>query len=208
MYDKFKRMINRWRFKASVRRLRKTDFCIVANDCLGSRFYKILKKEYNTPFVGLFLQPECFVKLVADFEHYMSQEIQFVKESRYSRINEIRNNHEGGYPLGLLGDLEINFLHYGSEAEALEKWDRRKQRIDWDHLYFMLVANGPCDESMMRGYVADLPQQRDCFHRCEGFSAPSCVYIPSETERMGNLYSQYHKFVGRFDFASWIIVKK
>ena len=205
MYQKLKRRIDRWRFKASVRRLRHKKLCIIANNCLGSRFYKIIKREYNTPFVGLFLLPECFVKLSNNFEYYMSQEVRFVTESKYAYINQLRENHEGDYPLGLLVDLEINFLHYRSQEEALDKWDRRKKRMDWEHLYFVLIANGPCDDAMMRDFVKDRSLPKVCFHRREDFKLPGCVYIPSATERMGNLYSQYQRFVGRFDFADWII---
>ena len=70
--------IKRWRFKRSMGRLRDRGFCIVANNCLGSRFYKILDRPYNTPFVGLFLLPDCISKLVADFDGYMAKELRFV----------------------------------------------------------------------------------------------------------------------------------
>jgi uncharacterized protein (DUF1919 family) len=205
MYHQLKRRVNRWRFKRSVRRLQNTKFTVVANNCFGSRFYKILNRGYDTPFVGVFILPECFVKLAEDFDAYMDLEMQFIRESKYPQVNQIREKHGEDYPLGLLGDVEVNFLHYGSEEEALEKWNRRKARMKRDHLFFILIANGPCDEALMERFVGDDPEHRVCFHRNERISRPGCVYIPSEIEDMGNLYSQYHRFVGRFDFADWIL---
>jgi len=204
MYQKLKRRVNRWRFKVSVRRLEKSKFCIVANNCFGSRFYKILNREYNTPFIGVFILPECFVKLVANFEYYIGLDMKFEENSKYDYINKLRRNHDEDYPLGLLGDVEINFLHYKTKEEAIEKWNRRKSRMDWDQLHFIMIANGPCDEDRMVEFIQNEPQNKVCFHKQKYFKASGCVYIPSEIEDMGNLYSQYHRFVGRFDFADWI----
>ena len=204
MLNKLKRRINRWRFKYSVKKLRDTEFCIVANNCFGSRIYKTLGREYNTPFVGLFLMPECFAKLVSNFDEYMDKDISFVKKSKYSPHNEPGRGADV-YPVGLLGDLELHFVHYKTEEDALDKWHRRKARMDRSNLHFILIANGPCDEHVMTQFIGDHPSNKVCFHRQADLKKPRCVYIPSEIEDMGNLYSQYQRFVDRFDFAEWIM---
>lgn len=206
MLHKLKRRINRWRFKSSVRRLRNTEFCLISNNCFGSRIYKTLGREYNTPFAGLFLMPECFAKLVADFDTYMEKEIVFITKSKYPPHDEPGRGADQ-YPLGLLGDLELHFMHYKSEQHAREAWERRKARIDRKHLYFILIANGPCDEKVMAQFAGENPSNKVCFHRQKNLKMPACVYIPSEVEDMGNLYSQYQRFVGRFDFSDWIMGK-
>ena len=47
-------------------------------------------------------------------------------------------------PIGILGDIEIVFLHYNSEEEAMEKWNRRKQRIHWDNLFIKFSEMNEC----------------------------------------------------------------
>ena len=47
-------------------------------------------------------------------------------------------------PIGILGDIEIVFLHYKSEKEAMEKWNRRKQRIHWDNLFIKFSEMNEC----------------------------------------------------------------
>ena len=79
--DKIQRKINQFKFKRSIRKLKDTEFCIVSSTCVGSRIYQILGRQYNTPFVGLRIQPPCFAKLVADFETYMAKDLTFAPNS-------------------------------------------------------------------------------------------------------------------------------
>jgi uncharacterized protein (DUF1919 family) len=148
--------------------------------------------------------PECFAKLVANFDGYMDKDICFINKSKYPPHDQPGRGADQ-YPLGLLGDLELHFVHYTNETHARKSWERRKARIDCKHLYFILIANGPCDENVMALFAGEDPSNKVCFHRKKNLNMPACVYIPSEVEDMGNLYSQYQRFVGRFDFADWII---
>jgi len=206
MFGKFKKRVNRWRFKRSIRRLRGQPFCLISNNCLGRRLYQILGRDYNTPFVGLFMMPECFTELVVHFEGYMSRELQFVDESKFHNVNQSRSAGKR-YPIGIIGSAEIHFLHYESEQEALEKWNRRKSRIDTKNLYFLMVANGPYDEALLNRYAAVNFQNKVCFHREFDKQLPTGIYVPSDDPNMGNLYSQYQRFVGYFDFADWMLRK-
>lgn len=103
-------------------RLRNKDFVIISRNCWGGQVYQWLGLPYNTPFVGLYLFGPCYLKLLQDFDRYMSEELTFVKRSRY---------YEGPrpYPVGQLGDIELHFEHYEDEAEARDKWNRRKVRM-------------------------------------------------------------------------------
>ena len=46
------------------------------------------------------------------------------------------------YPTGLLGDIEILFVHYKSYEEGKQIWEERKKRINWDNLFFVGIARG------------------------------------------------------------------
>jgi uncharacterized protein (DUF1919 family) len=41
------------------------------------------------------------------------------------------------FPVCVLGDsgIEIHFLHYKTEQEAKDKWERRIRRMDWENLF-------------------------------------------------------------------------
>ncbi len=113
--------------------LKDKNFVIVSNNCWGGSLYQWYKRPYNSPFVGLFLYGPCYLKLLANFEHYMKQKLQFVLESEYP-------DRPITYPLAKLDDIEVHFTHYDSREEAKLKWERRVSRMqeeqNMDNYYF------------------------------------------------------------------------
>lgn len=110
-----------------------TPFCVISNDCWGGELYKWTDRPFNTPFIGLMVMAPCYLKFLQNPKYYLSIPLQFKKESFYNEMNSFRAKHNN-YPLAILDNIEIHFLHYKNEIEAKEKWDRRKQRMDWEHL--------------------------------------------------------------------------
>lgn len=204
MYDIIKRRINRWQFKYSIGQLKNTEFCIIANNCLGGRIYQTLGRQYNTPFIGLLVQPPCFAKLATDFECYMAKKLSFTKKSKYPNHPNARRTDKP-CPIGLLGDVEIQFIHYSSEDEAARKWNQRRSRIDYINLYYVLVIGNSYDPTAIATYTKSNTHNKVCFHNQKELAFPTGVYIPSKNHHMGNLYSQYHRLVGHFNFAEWIL---
>ncbi|MFQ3234765.1 MAG: hypothetical protein ACI9C4_000316 [Paraglaciecola sp.] len=121
--------------KKDILLLKNKKFVIIANNCWGREVYHWFKRPYNTPFIGLYIHGPCFVKLLSNFTSYMSQELTFVNSTAYSDL-------EPDYPVALLDDVEIHFLHYESKNEAQEKWTRRTTRMlkesNIDNYYFKL----------------------------------------------------------------------
>ncbi|MEP3563104.1 MAG: DUF1919 domain-containing protein [Marinobacter sp.] len=104
-------------------RLNDNHFVIISNNCWGYELYNVLDRQYNTPFVGLFLFPECYVRFLEDFETCIDSEIKFSTVSKYMSATP-------SYPVGVVcGDIEIHFLHYKSQEEAYRKWNRRIARL-------------------------------------------------------------------------------
>lgn len=97
-------------------------FVIISNNCWGAEIYKRLGREYNTPFVGLFIYGPDFLKLLKNFDFYINQQLQFKKESMWT-------DKELTYPIGYLSDIEIHFMHYKTKEEAELKWKRRLKRM-------------------------------------------------------------------------------
>ena len=48
------------------------------------------------------------------------------------------------FPLGLCDDICICFHHYDSFEQAKVAWDRRKARVDYDHLGYFMHLERPC----------------------------------------------------------------
>lgn len=95
-------------------------FAIISDNCWGYELYNALNREYNTPFIGLFIQPDDYIKLLSNFMHYMNSELTFIPES-------INGN---AYPVGMLDNtIKLYFMHYADEQEAYDKWTRRTRRL-------------------------------------------------------------------------------
>ena len=113
--------------------VREKNFTVFSNDCYGAEIYRQLRLEYNTPFVGLMLMAPCYIKLLERPQHYLAQPVRRLQSSRYESMEDFRAAHRN-YPLGTIEDIEIHFMHYPTLEAALEKWNRRKARINWNRL--------------------------------------------------------------------------
>ncbi len=119
---KFRRIFKNSLNKKDIELLENKDFVIVANNCWGGEVYNWFNRPYNSPFVGLFIYGPCYLKLLSNFHSYMFQELKFKTNSNYI-------SNDLNYPIGILNDVEIHFLHYKTKEEALSKWNRRTKRM-------------------------------------------------------------------------------
>ncbi|PNW26872.1 DUF1919 domain-containing protein [Formosa algae] len=107
-------------------RVHNNSICIISNNCWAGDIYEVLNKKYNTPFIGLFINAPCYIKLLNDLSFYLNSELKFIESSKYP-ISNIK------YPIGILNDdVEIHFLHYKTKEEAFGKWNRRISRMPKD----------------------------------------------------------------------------
>jgi len=112
-------------------------FCIISNDCYGGELYRWLKLPYNTPFIGLMIMIPCYLKLIQNLKEYLSYPLVFINLSKYDEMIIFRQQNNF-YPIALLNDVEIHFLHYDSQQEALNTWNKRIKRINYNNLYFKI----------------------------------------------------------------------
>lgn len=123
------------------RRLRTTDFTIIASTCTGAIMYHDLGLPYRTPTVNLTISMRDLVKMAGDLRWYMDQELVECAPLEGERC-----------PTALLGDIRVNFVHYNSFAEAAEKWNARKKRICWDRLVLVGSEREDCDYEVLQAF--------------------------------------------------------
>lgn len=125
-----------WRNKYERSKLTNKDFTIFSQNCIGGIMYHDLGLQFRSPTVNLLFTPKDFIKFMKDIHWYLQQEILFVQS-------------DAKYPVGNLGGVEIRFLHYHSEEEALRAWNARKQRINWNNVFVICCDEGLTDEDML-----------------------------------------------------------
>lgn len=143
--------------------LNNKDFSIISNNCWAGYVYRRYGIPYLTPTVGLYFFAEDYVKFCNDLKAYIELPLEFIPytASRYRDI--IEKLDQQNVPIARLGDVEIIFLHYKTEEEAREKWERRARRINYDNLIFKFSMMNCCTEEHLRAFDALECDKKFCF---------------------------------------------
>ena len=124
-------------------------FTILSNNCWGGHVYRYFSLPYLTPTIGLYFYPDDYLKFIGDYKKYLAAELTFIPWQESKHADSLRERNQTNVPIGKLDDVEIVFLHYKSESEAYEKWNRRVARINWDHILVKCSKqNGMTDEQV------------------------------------------------------------
>jgi uncharacterized protein (DUF1919 family) len=180
------------------------NFTIISNNCWGGSVYEDLDLEYLTPFVGLFIYAPCYIKLLSDLKYYLSLDLKFRNESIYPEAGKILL--ENNYPLGVLGDIEIHFLHYTTGDEAYIKWNRRKARISFENIFVKMCDRDLCNDMYLKTFD-NLPFKKKIFFSSRNISdIKSLVYLDKYKGQpyIGDIYSDRWAYRERFNVVDWL----
>jgi uncharacterized protein (DUF1919 family) len=198
LLDLARRAVSRRKFQKAIRT---RHFSIIACNCWGAGIYKDLEIPYQTPFIGLYLHHSCFLGFLENFEAAIRAPLEFMEESRY--------NGRLPFPIGLImGAYEIHFMHYHSQQEARDKWERRRERIaaDVDDRFFMLMHVGADYVPDLRRFLR-LPFKNKVLFTDRPISeVPEAVVVPpmpgaTEPDNGVTLYRRCHHY---FDLPAWL----
>lgn len=161
------------------RQLRHTDFSIISNNCWGELVYQHFGLKYTTPTVGLFIMDDDYIKFLERLDYYLQQPLRFIKkeQSRYKERLTSESTAKEDYPIALLDDVEIHFLHYHTIEEAREKWENRKLRINRDRLIVKMSQRFIHGEEILERFSKLPYKNKICFTECEK-AGEEFFYVP------------------------------
>ena len=119
---------------------------IISNNCWAGKVYQYYKLPYSSPTVGLYFYADDYIRFLKNLKYYISLDLQFISVDESKHCKDLYGRKQNHVPLAKLDDIEIVFLHYKTKEEAEEKWNRRKQRINWDNLYIKFSQMNYCTE--------------------------------------------------------------
>lgn len=165
---------------------------------------------YLSPTVGLYFYAEEYVRFVGNLKHYCQQSLRFIRPEESRHYEELKAKGNIYAPIGVLGDdVEIVFLHYGSEEEACKKWTRRCERIDWQNIIVKFSEqNGATREFLEK--VDSMPYDRKLIFTAHDYGLKSQVIfkeyagysqIPDET-------THFRRYVNLVNFINGKPFKK
>lgn len=168
------------KIKCFLRRLKikNKDFSIISNNCWGGFIYQHFGLEYTTPTIGLFIYEKDYVKFCANLKHYLSLELEFIDVEHSKYYDKVTDNQtkEITYPIARLGDIEVFFMHYHSQQEATEKWERRKKRTNYDKLLFKMSERNDSDFETIKTFCSLPLKNKLCFTHNK-YDLECCVQV-------------------------------
>ena len=120
-------------------RLKNKTPTIIANNCTAGVMYHDLGLKFNSPTVNLYFKAEDFLRFVENLESHLSLELE-------------ETESDLPYPVGMLGDVKIYFMHYKSFEEAKAKWEERSKRVDYDNIYIVMSEKEGFAQQLAEGF--------------------------------------------------------
>lgn len=190
-----------WRFYKELRRLRLKNRrpTIIASNCIGTFMYYDLKMRFQSPTINLSFEMNDYVRFLENLRWYLEQPVIPFEDDRFE------------YPCGMVGDVEIRFNHYKTFEEAAEKWNERRQRIDWDNLFVIGIDGDGCTYESLQRFDA-LPYSNKVIFTNKPYPEfASAYYLPGfeERDRVGratDFKDQFwiRRYMDSFDYISFL----
>jgi len=145
--------------------LKFTDFTIISNNCWGGLVYQYFGLQYASPTIGLFMMDDDYIKFLENLDYYLSQTLVFIShgESKYKERLQGETTAKDCYPIALLDDVEVHFMHYKTEDEAQNKWEYRKQRINKNRLLVKMSQRSSDDVTILERFELLPYKNKICF---------------------------------------------
>lgn len=171
----------------------------IANNCFGGRIPQDLGMKYNSPTEGLFICYPDYIEFLSDFQQYTMGGVNFRKRSKSDMVNQWLDTLPHQVPIGFIPngekEVEIIFLHYHSEQEAREKWERRCKRINHENLVVFGSDNDNCTRQDAIAFL-NLPFKNKIFLSAHDWDIPNsseyCFIKEMEKDGKVNGYDKAH----------------
>lgn len=175
------------------KQLKKTNFTIISNNCWGGVVYEHFGLKKQSPTIGSYFFAEEYIRFVSNLDYYLKCDLQFIKveASKYSDLIKLKKQEN--VPIGILGDIEIMFLHYHSCDEAKEKWDRRIKRVNRDNLIIKFSEQNLCKYDHLR-HFDNLPYKKKIMFTKNNYpQLNSAIQLPFYENKV-SLLSDIHEY--------------
>lgn len=162
--------------------LHNKDVSIISQNCVGGVFYHDMGLQFLSPTVNLYLTSNEFLKYVINIKKYNDI------------VPVVTMDDEKKYPVGKLGDLTLNFMHYHTCDEALQKWEDRKKRINYDNLFVMVIDDKYFTEDSYKEFEK-ISYDKILFTTDKVYAGkPDCLVLDKIFENGKSLIIEHRKF--------------
>ena len=187
-------------------KLKNKGFSIIGNNCFTGGMYHKFGLKYTTPTIWTYIFPEEYLRFLEKLDWYLSQPLKFTSFSNHAMSQKYTEITRRKYPIGLLGgDVEIHFMHYKTEKEALEKWTRRVNRVNFDNLFVVFSDGEEFKEEFLEKFEK-LPYGHKIFFSAKPRSNCSFAVFIRECAESPHVYdsTKNRNYEKCFDLVKWL----
>lgn len=110
--------------------LKNKDFTIISNNCWGGMVYDKFGLQYKTPTIGLIIPSEDYLRFCQNLGHYLSVDASLMTKKEILAKDDFIKKASQTYSIGKVDDVTIIFVHYQNGPIAIEKWNKRRKRVN------------------------------------------------------------------------------
>ncbi len=184
--------------------LKNKNFSVLCNNCVAWGIYRKLHLKYTSPTIGLFFWSDDYLSFLEDYPAMLKKELFFVNHSRHPQVEVWRKNNK--WPIGLLGDVEIQFSHYKTMADASAAWKRRSQRLNDSNLFVMMFDKYGFDSSHFSRWLNLQFTHKLLFTSNPKFTGSNIVFMPEfeGTEGWSDSWLMNRKYEKYLNVVRWL----
>lgn len=161
---KLRSVSNKMRVHRNRQLLVNRDLSIISQNCIGGVFSHDMQLEFRSPTINLFMGAADYIKFVCNLEHYLNAELI------------LRWGEE--YPIGMLDDIKLMFVHYDTCQQARQAWERRKKRVDLNKVFVLATDRDGFGEAEFAQWQS-VPYPKLLFTARKEYSKhPDSLYFP------------------------------
>lgn len=149
---KIRLMINRFGCKRRSEKIVNKDLTLISNNCWAGIVYEHLGIKFNSPTIGLFIMPADYIEFCRKIRYYLQMELCFINTSDSKYYDFLIENNMKECIIGKLENVEIFFLHYENQKEVIEKWNRRKKRVNYRNIIFKFNDQNLCTYDDLKSF--------------------------------------------------------
>lgn len=176
---------------------------IISSNCNGGIIYHDLDLKFYSPTINLFFYPKDYIKFISNLKYYLNCELKSPP-----------NVQKLEYPIGLIDDVMIHFLHYNTFEEAKEKWVDRAKRVNYDNLFFIMTDRDGCTYQDIYNFDL-LPYKNKVIFTSKNYPEFKSAFYINEFNRLGEvgILSSFKKksikrYLDDFDYVLFLNNKK
>lgn len=173
-------------------------FSLISSDCTGGSISHDFHMRFNSPTVNMFFLAKDFLKFIKEPNRYLNASWTQINDNGYC------------YPIVQLDDIKLFLVHYKTVEDAYNAWNRRKERINWDNVFYIFNDRNECTEEDIAEFDSIPYKKKVCFvHKKELADKYKCAFYIKNKKMEGyvNIMTAYKHRIGivkNYDKFDWI----